>query len=161
MLGFLRITLFVAILLLTVSKTFADVADKEEAIAFTNFIKQLVSSSHTTKTGKFCLLGSDEISQAILSQDRQAINLTTNPQDYGECIAVYISRSQQKGLRAEIEKFNKNKIITIATFDGFTESGGMIQVQMGRRDFELVVNPKELKESGVRLSALISNLIIN
>jgi hypothetical protein len=41
--------------------------------------------------------------------------------------------SKQKGLGSDVIKFNKNKILTIATFDGFIEMGGMIQIEMGRR----------------------------
>jgi hypothetical protein len=56
---------------------------------------------------------------------------------------------------------NKKKILTIAIFDGFTEIGGMLQVQMGRRNFELTLNSKAVKESGIRLNALSTSLVIN
>ena len=39
--------------------------------------------------------------------------------------------------------------------------GGMILVQMGRRNFELSINSKEIKEAGIKLAPLVLELVIN
>lgn len=139
---------------------FADMMDGEEAAAFANFIQDLVSTTQTIKHGEICSFGSDEISK-IIARSNGYIDLDIEPSKYGSCKAIYVSMNQQKGLGHDIEKFNKEKILTIAIFNGFTEIGGMVQVEMGRRNFELTLNSKKIKAAGVRLNALIMSLVIN
>lgn len=149
------------LIFLTISgDLFADISDKEEALAFASFIQDLVHTTQTTKPGALCFMGSDEVSR-IMSQEKSFIDLDREMSKFNSCKAIYIAAGVQKGIGPETIKFNKNKIMTIAIFDGFTESGGMIQVQMGRRSFELILNAKVAKDSGVRLSALSTSLIIN
>lgn len=154
------ITLF-TLSFFVVSDCFAGNVDTEEAAAFAGFIQDLVHTAQTTKHGVICAVGSDEISRAINSQDKSFVDLDNNPKQYQSCKAVYVAMGRQKGLGADIIKFNKGKILTIATFDGFTEMGGMVQVQMGRRNFELTLNSKEVKAASVRLNALATSLVIN
>jgi len=152
---------FAAFFFATTNFCFAEVVELEEASAFASFIEDLVHSTNTPKRGVICFIGSDIVSKAIAGQDKTIIDLDKDPTKYTACKAIYIAQGKEKGLRSEMIKFNKNKILTIAVFDGFTESGGMIQVQMGRRNFELILNTKEIKEAGVRLNALITSLVIN
>ena len=55
----------------------------------------------------------------------------------------------------------QGKILTISTFEEFIDNGGMIQVDMGRRDFELIVDVRLLHASQIKLDTLSTNLIIN
>ncbi len=142
------------------NNAFADISDKEEATAFAGFIQDLVHTAQTAKTGVICNFGSDEISR-IISQDKTVIDLSSEPSKFASCKAIYVATGMRKGISADIAKFNKNKIMTVAIFDEFTENGGMVQVQMGRRSFELILNSKTVKESSVRLNALSMSLVIN
>jgi hypothetical protein len=154
------VTFFTALFLITFD-CFSDITEDETAVAFALFIQDLVHTTQTSKHGSICALGSDEVSKIIATQDKTFIDLDLEPKKYGECKAVYIAQGREKSLRFEIEKLNKKKILTIAIFDGFTEIGGMLQVQMGRRNFELTLNSKVVKESGIRLNALSTSLVIN
>lgn len=56
----------------------------------------------------------------------------------------------------------ENKIATIAIYNNFSlNDNASIEVQIGRRSFELLVNKKNLKANGIKLSPLITNLVIN
>jgi hypothetical protein len=155
-----QITFFLALVFMPI-ECIANTVGIEEAAAFSGFIQDLVQTTNTHKNGAFCHVGRDVISNAISVQNKSFVNLDSDPSKYTSCKAVYIAQGREKGLRSELDKFNKNNILTIAIFDGFVESGGMIQVQMGRRNFELVVNTKKIKESGVRLNSLVADLIVN
>jgi YfiR/HmsC-like len=157
----LKLTASLIALFLMVQSSVAIAFDSEEVGAFAGFIKELAHATQMPKQGVICTLGSDEISKIIIDQDKTAIDLDQKPELYSSCKAAYISRSREKNIRVEIDKLNKNKILTIATFDGFINVGGMVQIQMGRRSFELVINPKELKAANVKLSALYLSLIVN
>jgi hypothetical protein len=154
------VTFFTALFFVTFD-CFSSIIDDETAVAFAGFIQDIVHTTQTSKHGPICGVGSDEISKIIASQDKTFIDLDLEPKKYEQCKAVYIAQGCEKGLRAEIDKLNKKKILTIAIFDGFTEIGGMLQVQMGRRNFELTLNSKAVKESGIRLNALSTSLVIN
>lgn len=135
--------------------------EDSEAQVYTNFILDIINTSSTLKSGEVCTFGGDEIANAILLRDSKTINLDKNPERFAKCKSVYIAKSSEKILRLEISKFNKNKIMTIGIFEGFVESGGMIQVQMGRRDFEIMLNSKEVKSAAIRLNALVTSRVIN
>lgn len=157
----LKLTIILTLFFFPAFNSNAGVMDNDEATAFASFIQDLVITSQTPKHGAICALGSDEISRVIASQDKDFIDLDVYPKKFLSCKAIYVAMSKQKGLGSDIIKFNKNKILTIATFDGFTEMGGMIQVEMGRRSFELSLNSKEVKAASVRLNALAMSLVIN
>ena len=153
-------TFFTALFFITFD-SFSEIIDDETAVAFAIFIQDLVRTTQTPKHGPICGIGSDEVSKVIATQNKTFIDLDLEPKKYEQCKAVYIAQGREKSLRFEIEKLNKKKILTIAIFDGFTEIGGMLQVQMGRRSFELTLNSKVVKESGIRLNALSTSLVIN
>ncbi len=142
---------------------FAGTMENDEALAFSTFIRDLIhtSSLSSAKANTICGFGGDEVFKVISSQEKNFINLNDDPKRYQNCKAIYIAKGMERVLRTEIEKFNKKGIMTIAIFDGFVELGGMVQVQMGRRDFELTLNLRQLRDSGVRLSALALSLVIN
>ena len=121
----------------------------------------MVRTTQTSKQGVICIFGSDEVSKVLTGRVNNILDLTGDVRRHESCKSIYVAQGMEKGLRVEIEKFNKKGIMTIAIFDGFTELGGMVQVQMGRRNFELIINSKQLKASGVRLNALAMSIVIN
>jgi hypothetical protein len=155
-----NIAILAALLLSLGTYSIADSIDGE-SVAFASFISELVKTTRTAKNNSICLFGSDEISQVILERDKDAIGLDRDLKSLSSCKAVYVAKTMDRAFRIDVEKFHREKVMTISVIDSFNEIGGMIQVQMGRRNFELIVNSKELKASGVRLNGLITSLIIN
>ncbi len=135
--------------------------EENEVAAYTDFINTLITTSSISKKGEICVLGSDEISSAFLLKNDKVINLDKNPDKFHSCRAIYVAVDSEKFLKSELSKFSSNKIFTVAIFEGFTDIGGMVQVQMGRRNFEMIVNAKAVKDSNVRINSLLTNLIIN
>ena len=139
----------------------AEVIEAEEATAFGSFIKEMIHGSQfPTGHISICGVGNDEISK-ILSREKNYIDLNNSPDQYKICNAIYVAVGNKKTVWADVLKFNKAKVLTIGIFEGFAESGGIVQIQMGRRNFELTLNQKMFKESGVRLSPLATSLVVN
>ncbi len=136
--------------------------DKDEARAFASFITDLAHSTQSPNpSGALCYIGDDAISR-ILAQDKHIIALKHDAKEFCFCKAVYFAASVEKDIRPEVIRFNQDHILTLAIFDGFTEeNNGMVQILMGRRSFELILNYKAVKQSKVRLSALAMSLVIN
>ncbi len=139
----------------------ANAMEDGEVQAYAGFITDLINTTTTIKQGVTCVFGSDEIANAIILHDSKSINLVKNPEKFIQCKAIYVASGSEKFMKSEIVKFNKNKIMTVAIFDGFVDAGGMVQVQMGRRNFEITLNSKEAKVASVRLNALLLSLVIN
>jgi len=154
-------TLSTLFFILLASQVHARSFDSDEVFAFAGFINDLVKTAQTSKGGAFCVLGNDEIGKVILDLDKTTVDLETHPRKYDGCRAIYIAQSKEKTLRNEMTKFSKSKILTIAVFEDFTELGGMVRVDMGRRNFELTVNSKGMKEAGIKLNSLAMSLIVN
>jgi len=135
--------------------------EEEEALAFTNFIQTIIHTMQHPRSNVTCIYGNDEISKIMVAQDKRMINLNKDHANYTNCRAIYIAKGREKGLGSEIEKFNNAKILTIAIFEGFTDMGGTLQVQVGRRNFEVILNSKIVKNSGIKLSPLVMDFVIN
>lgn len=135
--------------------------ENEESQAYSNFISDMALAMSFDKPGSFCISGNDDITKAIMDYLPKAIKLDSSSDKYSLCNIIYIAQGNERGLRIELDKLSEKKIVTIAIFDGFVNMGGVIQIQIGRRNFELMVNPKLLKSSGAKLGVLATNLIIN
>ena len=145
---------------LLVSDGHSIMLSEDEANAFASFIKSLVDTTSGTNNGAICSFGNDEVTRALTKSVHSSKSISTMSESKN-CKALYVAKDKEKGLRAEIDKIVKKDIMTLAIFENFTESGGMILIEMGRRNFELTVNPQVMKDSGLRLSPLAINLVIN
>ncbi len=157
---FLRIFLMIA-LMAAPQKVFAF---DETAKAFADFIEALYISTQTAnKEPSICIFGSDDISTYLSTKEKSKIipEDASISKSANGCRVVYIAKSKEKLVKSFIGAFNQSKTVTIANFDSFVNNGGMIFVDLGRRDFELTVNFKTFKASGARLDSAIAALIIN
>jgi hypothetical protein len=156
----LKITAFLIFFFISFN-CFSGIVEEDEAENFANFIQTLINTSQTAKNGATCIFGNDRVSKFIANREKNFIDLNLDPKKFNSCKAIYIAQEREKTLRSELVKFHNNKILTLATFDGFIEMGGLVQVQLGRRDFELIINSKGVKQAGVKLNALSTSLVIN
>ncbi len=159
-----KITRLLIILLFSVSAdvAFAAIVTPDEAAAYANVIQNLVvNSSFRNKNGAFCIYGSDPVAKSLLrgNDSIKISNISLNSSS--KCKAIYISIENLTNIKLHLNELSANKIMTIGTFDDFVENGGMIQVEMGRRDFELLVDTKALNASQIKLDTLSYNLIVN
>ncbi len=158
-----KIKTFISLVLLPLmvfcSNAFA--IEDDEASAFAAFIKSVVNTTQGINSGVICVVGSDEISKLLVFQNPRTIDLGKAPDKFLSCKSIYFAKDRERIFRVDIDKYNKHKILTIAIFDGFTEGGGMLQIQVGRRNFELTLNSKLVRDLGIRLNSLATDLIIN
>lgn len=133
----------------------------EESKMFGDFIAGVISSSTGGNSGSVCVFGHDEIVISMAEKNKNLINLDKDPNKYVTCKGVYVAQDKEKFLRASVDKFNRKRILTVSVLENFNENGGMVYVAMGRRNFELTINSKEVKDSGIKLSPTVLDFIIN
>lgn len=164
---FLLVSLVTCCAVFGYSKASVHATEADKARAFAGFIKHIYLNTKTTKNGNnFCIFGSDEVSVQISSIiPRGSINDVGDEIDiernYNECRVIYISKNKEKDAKYSTKFFNNKGALTIATFAGFTVDGGMMSVEVGRRNFELTVNELAMKEFGVKIDSSIVSLIVN
>ncbi len=137
---------------------FASSEQKEIAAGFAKFIEKLVKTTKGMSSGRICVIGSDKISDSF--SKGKVLNITMNSKRLIYCRAIYFAKSEQKTFRSKAEKLAKKGILTISAFDGFIENNGMVQVEIGRRSFELEINQELLKQSNIKLNSLFTRLVV-
>lgn len=159
-----QLTLLITIFLLSVCCTKPVIAANiasDEAAAYAGFIQNMVSLSQINTKGSFCILGHDAVARSLSQSKKNKAIDQESADPYRKCRAVYLSVENVTNLKMQLGDLTKKKILTIGTFEGFIENGGMIQVEMGRRNFELTIDVNALYNAGIKLDTLSTNLIIN
>jgi hypothetical protein len=155
-----KINPFLMLLLLSFISCKAYAFEDEEARVFAGFVKSVAQTTQGGNHGSLCTFGGDEISK-IINSDHSVINLNDQSDKFSSCKVIYVAQDKNKAIKFDAVKFNAKKILTIATFDGFIENGGMLKVEMGRRNLEVTLNTKLIKESGIKLNSLVMDFVIN
>ena len=135
--------------------------ESDESAAYANFIQNLVNKSTISKKGAFCIFGNDPVARALKNGSRNVAISQNLDEVKSKCRAVYVSSANATKIKLYLSGMAQGKILTISTFEEFIDNGGMIQVEMGRRDFELIVDVKLLHAAQIKLDTLSTNLIIN
>lgn len=133
--------------------------------AFAGFIKHIHSNTKTVRGGSdFCIFGSDEVSLRIKSMaNKNFVDLGDEidyDKDYSNCRVIYIAKNKEKEAKYSVNFFNDKGALTIAIFPSFISDGGMMSIDIGRRNFELLVNDMVLKKFGVKIDSSIAALIV-
>lgn len=131
----------------------------DEAAAYANFIQNLVNNSSFKKGGTLCAYGNDSVVRYFTKSVKKIDSINTSDTS-NQCKAIYIASDNIPGLKKYLSSLSEKNIMTISTIDEFTENGGTIQVQMGRRDFELIVDVKSLNAAQIKLDTMSTNLIV-
>lgn len=154
--------LFILLSSFTPGIAFGAIVSSDEAAAYANVIQNLVANSvFKNKNGAFCIYGSDSVAKSLLRGNGATQISDISLGSSSKCRVIYISIENLTNIKLHLNELAANKILTIGTYDDFVENGGMIQVEMGRRDFELLVDIKALNTSQIKLDTLSSNLIVN
>jgi hypothetical protein len=163
---FLKKILLIITLQLFITNGYSQDIDSDVANAYAEFIEVLIQNITGLKNGKFCIFGSDEITDAIKLRNKEYFEIKDDSKNdlknIDHCNTIYICSDKQKSLKFYGNIFSDRKILTIANYNGFAlNEEGMIEIQLGRRNFEIIVNKKTLKANGFMLKPLINSYVIN
>lgn len=159
-------TVAIALLCLHCATPKALALDTEISQAFASFIETMFVGVQTTNKGtSICIYGNDDISLRFQSHTKSVVFLDpdvgSKKNRYNECRIIYVAKDNEKFVKSFIGTFNRSGALTVATFDSFTNDGGAVFIDIGRRDFELTLNTYAFKGSGAKLDSSITALIIN
>ncbi len=118
------------------------------------------------RDGSLCVYGYDQVAIVIEEKYKEGSIFLKSDQDLSalkniNCRLLYVSKNHDKTLNQSLASSNKYKVVSISLEDRFIENGGTILLQMGRRNFELTMNHKKIKDYGAQLDPIVSNLLID
>lgn len=160
---FLKILILNFFIAFVANLSYADFIDNDVADAYAEFIEILNKNiSGVKNNGKLCIYGSDEISNAIIFRNNDYLEIEDDLKNIERCGFAYIALNKKKSFRFLSNKFIENNVLTFANYNDFTiTDNGIIEIQLGRRNFELIINKKQLKSGNFKLNPLINSLVIN
>jgi hypothetical protein len=162
MINFLKKIFLIIFIQLVSLNSKAETIDTDLANTYAEFIETFNQNIIGIKEGKFCIFGSDEISTSILLRNKDYIEINDEMKNIEICNLIYVASNKKKSFKFHEKLLLENKVITIAIYSGFVlNDDGMIEIQLGRRNFELIINKKTLKANSFKINPLINSLVIN
>ena len=73
--------------------------------------------------------------------------------DFSNCQILYISSAAERRLRQVFSFLKDRPVLTVASFDGFAEAGGGIQLKKVDNKIRLLVNVEATKRAGLKMSS--------
>lgn len=124
-------------------------------VKFSNLI---LNKNGLNKQGNICVYGYDQTS--LLLQEQHKAKITLLSKNLNNCKILYVSKNIDR--YDEIINFaDRHKIVTIGFDDNFLDNGGILLMQIGRRNFELLLNKNKSKLYEVKFDPTVSSLLIN
>ena len=159
-----KLILFIFLLTLTVKpvEVFASDSFYRAVASFVYGLPKLVENEQ----GGLCVYGYDQVVIAIEEKYKDVIFFRNEDQlstgfSKNSCKVIYISRNKYNNNTLAIKLANEAKVVSIGTDDNFVEKGGMILVQIGRRNVELIIHHKNIKEFKTKFDPLLEGLVVN
>jgi len=134
--------------------------------AIASFVYNFQKLIKNRDDGNLCVYGYDQVAIVIEEKYGENTIFLKSDQDLSglkniNCRLLYVSKNHDKTLSQSLGSADKYKVVSISLEDRFIENGGTILLQMGRRNFELMMNHQKIKEYGVQLDPIVSNLLID
>ncbi len=118
------------------------------------------------RNGTLCVYGYDQVAIAIEEKYGGNVAFFKNDRDLDgfsakNCKLLYVSKNRDKTLNQALATADKAKVVSISLDEHFIENGGTILIQMGRRNFELMMNHSKVKFYEIQFDPIVSNLLID
>jgi len=109
----------------------------------------------------FCILGEDLFKRGIdLAVRNESVNghasivkRLNSLKNTKTCQILFISKSEESHLTTILNYLHKHPVLTVSDIDSFVvEQGGMIQFFKRNEKVRLLINPRRVRETGLRIS---------
>jgi hypothetical protein len=113
-----------------------------------------------------CVVGQDPFGSALdrVVQDKKlngrafVIRRIKPGEAIGECHILFISASERKRLKPELDRLQGAPVLTVGDMPAFCESGGAINFAMADNRVQLEINPTAAERAGLQLSSRLLSL---
>ena len=161
-----KITIFIITIIIFFGLQWQDT--RVNATDFYNYAAEFVykfPNMIKNKSGGLCVYGYDQVSVWLDDHYRGNVVFFKNNDDLKNfhnqnCKVLYVSKNIDKDYSA-IEVANKYKVVSIGLDENFINNGGVILMQIGRRNFDLIANKNKIKLYDIKFDYMASHLLVN
>lgn len=100
----------------------------------------------------------DQLRNKTIKGKRIVIRRFTSIDNATDCQMVFVSASEQRRLVAVLSRLRGLPVLTVSDLGGFAVAGGILEISMDRNRLTFVVNNRQAKRQGLRISAQMLKL---
>lgn len=121
-----------------------------------------------TQTIELCAIGQDKLTDKLLTLNEQLLRdrvlkvRKTGLVEVTDCHIIYISLSHKTKYRGLLTKLQDKPVLTVAQFNGFAKSGGIIELHNKGGQTEIIINLQSANRANISLSSrllILANII--
>lgn len=132
---------------------------------FTRFTQWPETAFADAGSFSVCVLGDDPFGAALASLEGKTVEQRplrvrrlARMGDYGQCQMLFISRSERHRLRPLLVELRDQPVLTVSDIEGFTQSGGMIELVDQDQRVGFAVNLGAVRRTGLDISSKLLRL---
>lgn len=156
-----KMILAITVVLALSNAAFAQIKEKSyyelQAEVVYNFISHVSWINSENDGKKLCVMEDNPVipylNTILRNKNDNIVLIRKNENDYlDECRILFISDNYDGYLRRLLFKVKGKQILTFGSLKNFAESGGIVQFTLRNNRVEFMINTKEMKSSGLRIS---------
>lgn len=138
-------------------------AENKYNIATVKVIEEIAEASKNGRGKVICVYGSDRVAELLISNNSNVISFS-NKTDFDKvenCKLIYFGLDRTRTIRTDLDKFQRQQIVTISTIEDFIDIGGIVELQSGRKKLEVIINSHLLAKKNIQLNKLFFEYVDN
>ena len=128
-------------------------AENKYNVEIAKLVLNIASSSKGVKGDIICVYGNDLIAEMLVGISNKAINVNKDSSlsKNDRCKLIYFGLDRTRTIRNDLEKFADKQTLTISLIEGFVDFGGIIELQTGRKNPEIITNSALLVKKNIQI----------
>lgn len=100
----------------------------------------------------------DQLAGRTVKGKKVVVRRITSLDLAAECQLLFIAASEQRRLPTVLGRLRKMPLLTVSDIDGFAFAGGMLELSMERNRLAFIVNNRQAKRQGLKISSQMLKL---
>jgi hypothetical protein len=138
-------------------------AENKYNLAIVKVIEEIAEASKGGRGKVICVYGSDRVAELLIGNNSNVISFS-NKTDFDKannCKLIYFGLDRTRTIRTDLDKFQRQQIVTISTIEDFIDIGGIVELQSGRKKLDVVINSRLLAKKNIQLNQLLFEYVDN
>ena len=100
----------------------------------------------------------DQLAGRTIKGKKVVIRRLASLERAAECQVLFIATSEQRRLQAVLVRLRELPLLTVSDIDGFAFAGGMLELSMDRDRLTFIINNRQSKRQGFKISSQLLKL---
>ena len=100
----------------------------------------------------------EQLANRTVKGKKIVVRRITSPDRAAECQLLFIAASEQRRLSTVLGRLRELPLLTVSDIDGFAFAGGMLELSMDRDRLTFIINNRQSKRQGFKISSQLLKL---